>query len=189
MSALPGQDALQQIVEYLNELRDVPLPEELQEQAGIGPVGRLLSSAPGFAELLADVNRQMAHPPAPVRRGPHGEVKLADMADEKALKRKAIELLGLDPALLDLPEPAPAQPQEAEEEEPPAEQPEVTRADAQERPRSEAQEPPEQSAEGAAAAEGIAALTSKVNEILAYLKLRRDIQTPVVMEGADENAG
>ena len=183
-------NAARQIVEYLDDLRDVPIPEDLDESSPMTPADRLLASAPGFAEVLAEVRQEGPQPPWPVKRGPHGEVRLPDMPDDKALKAKAVELLGLDPKLLELPEMPPAKEPEGQVDE----IPEATEAPAPEPPPVRAaQETAGQAGDSSAGdgleplAEKLTEVTEKVNEILAYMRLRRDIQTPEVTEADDEN--
>jgi len=181
MSNVPTDDISGEIIDYLNSLRDVPIPDELEELAGMSPTDRLLSSAPGFAELVGQEQGEPAPAPVP---GQSRAVKLPEMPDDAALKRKAVELLGLDPAILEGPEVPPGpEPDEEGEEGPPVEPLEAP-------PEPPAQPPAEPQADepqaDPAVNDAIARLTEKVNELLAYLRLCREIDPPTPRESTRE---
>lgn len=179
-----GTDSLpREIIEYLEELRDVQLPEELQEADTGGAVARLIGSSPELAELMAQVAQEGGESPLPVQPGKYGEIELSGLPDEQAMKAKAAELLGLDIPKPKEPDAAPPEPAADDEEptpepEPAEEAPEPAPAAETPAPPDEPEPPPEIPAE-----DQHADWTAKINEIIAYLRLRHDIETPSAMEG------
>lgn len=177
-----GTDSLaQQIIEYIGDLRDVPVPEEMPELGPGRAIDRLVASSPGLTDLLAEAERA-ADAPAPARPGPHGEVKLPDLPDDRALKAKAIEMLGMDPSLMDkstMPDVDPPAADAAEMAEAPdeGEPPPLPATPAPSRPPERSEDRSAEAGESPDA-EQTSLLVAKVNEIIAYLHVRRDIEAP-----------
>lgn len=174
-----GTDSLpRQIVEYLEDLRELPVPEEMQEPDTGGAVARLMGSSPELADLMAQVAQEGGEAPLSVQPGPHGEVELPELPDEQAMKAKAIELLGLDIPKPKKPDAAPPEPAEDDEEptveDEPAEEAPEPAPPAESAPPPDEPEPPSE----IPAEDEREVMVGKINEIIAYLRLRRDIETP-----------